>query len=55
MISLPELPLQVFQELTAKKESNCKHISLLNTNNKNNNLTLHLLHKSAPLSRDTNF
>ena len=34
MISLPELPLQVFQELTAKKESNCKDISLLNTNKK---------------------
>ena len=34
MISLPELPLQVFQELTAKKESNCKDISFLNTNKK---------------------
>ena len=46
----------IFLELTAKKESNCKDIPLLNTHEKkNNNLTLHLLHKSASLSRDTNF
>ena len=43
MISLPELPLQVFQELTAKKESNWKDISLLNSYLKKSNPALHLL------------
>ena len=54
MISLPELPLQVFIQLTATKESNWKDISLLNSYLKKYNPALHLL-KRALLSRDTNF